>query len=111
METKLMQPFVHTICASCAELLVSPAITEPHQHMTAQYKQTSQDGHSDGEYTCLECESVWRLRFSCAATLVEAELIGHSAIGIANALAECPRPFRCSGNLATCPLLATSSPH
>lgn len=105
-----MQPFAHTICASCAELLVSPAITKPHQHLAATYKQTSRDGHSNGEYTCLECESVWRLRFSSAA-LEKAELIGHNGIRVADALADCPSTSRCSGDLATCPLLATSSTH
>lgn len=105
-----MQPFVRTICASCAELLVSPAITEPHQHMTAKYKQTSRDGHSEGEYTCLECESVWKLSFSSAA-IEKAELVGHKGIRITHKFADCPSPFRCSGNLATCPLIATSSPH
>lgn len=105
-----MHPFVRTICASCAELLVSPAITEPHQHMAAKFKHRSRDGHTEGEYNCLECDSVWSLSFSNAA-LVKAELVGHNGIRFTEATPDCPNPFRCSGNLASCPLLATSSPH
>ena len=103
-----MQPF-RTICASCAELLVSPAITEPHQHMTAHYKQSSPDGPREGEYTCLECESVWKLSFA-NSTIEKAELVTHNGARVSNALPDCPEPFECSGNFASCPLLVSSPP-
>lgn len=105
-----MQPFVPTICASCAELLVSPAITQPHQHMKVRSRQTSRKGDGDGEYICLECESLWKLSFSESA-LDGAKLIDHKGIRIVDGLANCPSRYRCSENLATCPILKSAPRH
>ena len=101
-----MSALMPTICAACAELLVSPAITEPHGHMAAKFRHISRDGHSDGEYTCIECESVWTLSFS-GDTLKRSELIDCKEMYVPNALVACPHPLLCTRNLSTCPLLGS----
>ena len=70
-----MLPIVPTICAACAELLVNPAIVEPHAHMT-RLDERAQATEITGttRYRCLECESLWELQFMHGA-LAEARLI------------------------------------
>lgn len=106
-----MLPFVPTICASCAELLFSPAITQPHQHMQVRSRQTSGNGESEGEYLCLECESLWHLRLS-DTFLEDAKLVDHKGVCSMEVLENCPSRFHCSGGaLAACPVLATALLH
>lgn len=103
-----MLSFVPAICPSCAEFLVSPANTVPHEHLTAKYRQTSREGHSDGQYACLECESVWMLSFS-GNILDSAKLVDHKMLRSADDATTRSRPCRCNGNQARCTLLNDAS--
>lgn len=102
MGVKLMSALIPTICASCAELLISPAITEPHPNMALRHKHAdgSPDNH-DGEYVCLECDSTWELRFE-NKLLVNAKMIDLTGTRTSCAVAGCPRPYHNPSRQALC---------
>ncbi len=53
-----MSTLVPTVCAACAEFAVSPAITEPHEHMVLQSERRQALNNDYIElYHCLECEA------------------------------------------------------
>ena len=52
-----------TICAACAEFIVSPAITEPHALMVHQNERGQlPNGDIAYPYHCLECGSAWLIK-------------------------------------------------
>ena len=52
-----------TICAACAEFIVSPAITEPHALMVHQNERSQlPNGDVAYPYHCLECGSAWLIK-------------------------------------------------
>lgn len=52
-----------TICAACAEFIVSPAITEPHALMVRQNEHRQlPNGDVANPYHCLECSSAWLVK-------------------------------------------------
>jgi len=83
---------VPTICAACAELLVSPAITEPHEHMTHERTPANAGSPDDGRYRCMECDSLWTLTFKLGK-LDKARLIDQGATPTSRMLTGCPRPW------------------
>lgn len=92
-----MPTLAPTICAACAELLVSPAITAPHEYLTCQGRHAQQHGpHDTMEYRCLECESVWALQYahdilvnaSLCSTLADSDATFSSVV-----IACCPGHF------------------
>lgn len=96
-----MQSLVPTVCASCAELLVSPAITEPHENMALRH-QFERSGHDrDGEYICLECESIWELHFE-DSLLAQARLVDHKGTRTSSLIAACPQPYHGTSRPALC---------
>lgn len=97
-----MPPLIPTICASCAELLVSPAITEPHTHMALQHKQVrGADNYHEGKYICIECNSTWILHFE-DQRLVDARLIDNQKPRTNGLTTDCPRPYHATSRPALC---------
>lgn len=53
------------ICAACAEFIISPAITEPHELMIHQGERSQLlNQRHVHQYHCLECEAKWLVRRS-----------------------------------------------
>ncbi len=58
-----MIPLRSPICAACAEVAITPGITQPHRYMHSQGKRptTNIEGGQDLQYRCLECDTIWLL--------------------------------------------------
>ncbi len=55
-----MRTSTPTICAACAEVVISPAHVEPHKYMHVQERSSRTAGNGrDTRYRCLECDTVW----------------------------------------------------
>ncbi|HLR78950.1 MAG TPA: hypothetical protein VK062_07850 [Burkholderiaceae bacterium] len=87
-----MSTLVPTICAACAELLVSPAINDAHENMVREESRGTPDSSGTTRYRCLECDSIWELQYR-PGQQTNARLIDQRDTPTSRMLARCPRPW------------------